>query len=108
MSQVISPVEPRFTFYRFAQGPELEKSALLFFFICPADPPGSGGIQATRRKRMMYPLMKRAVLEAAAGEAGLTADKRFEVEETAEITDDLVIEVLHPQHLRLVSSELPV
>lgn len=46
---------------------------------------------------MMYPLMKRAVLTVAEQEAGLTIDKRFEVEETGEVTEQLVLEDLHPK-----------
>ncbi len=46
---------------------------------------------------MMYPLMKRAVLEIATREAGLQIEKKFEVEETSEITEDVVLADLHPK-----------
>lgn len=46
---------------------------------------------------MMYPLMKRAVLEVGNREAGLNLEKRFEVEEPSEITEQTVMEDLHPQ-----------
>lgn len=46
---------------------------------------------------MLYPLMKRAVLAAATSEAGLTPEKRFEVEDPAEITEETVMEELHPK-----------
>ncbi|KAG6353639.1 hypothetical protein INS49_005347 [Diaporthe citri] len=90
--QAISPTEPRFTFCRFEHegAPGRRDTALLFFFTCPSPPPGTVGLQAAR-KRMVYPLLKRAVLQVARAEAGLSADKRFEVEDTAELDEDLVL-----------------
>ena len=46
--------------------------------------------------RMMYPLMKRAVLEVASRE-GLTLEKKFEVEDPSEITEESVLADLHPK-----------
>lgn len=93
LSQAISSTEPRFTFYRYrhAHNGE-EQSPLLFFYTCPA----SAGAKSIKN-RMMYPLMKRAVLTVAEQEAGLTIDKKFEVEETSEVTEQLVLEDLHPK-----------
>lgn len=45
----------------------------------------------------MYPLMKRAVLEVAEREAGLRPERRFDVEEPSEITEETVVEDLHPK-----------
>jgi twinfilin-like protein len=88
--QTISPTEPRFTFCRFEnENAGRRDTALLFFFTCPS-PPGTLGLQATR-KRMVYPLLKRAVLELARAEAGLSIDKKFEVEDPAELDEDLVL-----------------
>ncbi|OAA55538.1 40S ribosomal protein [Niveomyces insectorum RCEF 264] len=90
--RTIDNVEPRFTFFRYAHtyggG---SSSPLLFFYTCPATP----GAKAIKF-RMMYPLMKRAVLEVATNEAGLTLDKKFEVEEPSEITEAGVLAELHP------------
>jgi twinfilin len=99
--QAISPTEPRFTFCRFEHegvAPGLRHTALLFFFTCPSPQPGGTlGLQATR-KRMVYPLLKRAVLQVARAEAGLSVDKKFEVEDTAEIDENLVLgELKAPQ-----------
>jgi twinfilin-like protein len=41
--------------------------------------------------------MKRAVLEIANREAGLQVEKKFEVEETSEITESSVLDDLHPK-----------
>ncbi|SPQ23121.1 8f31427d-1623-43cf-b62a-b41e2065c8b7 [Thermothielavioides terrestris] len=91
--QAISPAEPRFTFYRFAHTHAgSETSPLLFFYTCPS----SFSTKAIKF-RMMYPLMKRAVLSVAEKEAGLRPEKKFEVEEPSEITEKAVLEELHPQ-----------
>ncbi|CEJ82099.1 Putative Twinfilin-1 [[Torrubiella] hemipterigena] len=93
LTGVISSTEPRFTFYRFTHTHNgQEQSPLLFFYTCPVTP-GNKAI----KNRMLYPLMKRAVLTVAEQEAGLTIDKRFEVEEPSEITEESVLEDLHPK-----------
>lgn len=89
----ISATEPRFTFFRFPHTHNGEQSSpLLFFYTCPA----SEGRKAIKH-RMMYPLMKRSVLAIAGNEVGLTVDKKFEVEEPSEITEEGVLEDLHPK-----------
>lgn len=89
----ISSTEPRFTFYRYTHTHNgAEQSPLLFFYTCPA----SAGARSIKN-RMMYPLMKRAVLTVAETECGLTIDKKFEVEETSEVTEQLVLDDLHPK-----------
>lgn len=65
---------------------------MLFFYTNPATP----GTKAIRN-RMLYPLMKRAVLTIAETEAGLNIEKKFEVEEPSEITEDSVLGELHPK-----------
>lgn len=93
LSSVISTTEPRFTFYRFTHTHNgAEQTPVLFFYTCPLTP-GNKSI----KNRMLYPLMKRAVLEIADKEAGLTLDKKFEVEEPSEITEQSVMEDLHPK-----------
>ena len=93
LTQSISDTEPRFTFYRFQHTHNgTESSPILFFYTCPVTP-GNKAIKA----RMLYPLMKRAVLEVAGKEAELTIEKKFEVEEPTEITEESVMEELHPK-----------
>ncbi|KZL84131.1 cofilin tropomyosin-type actin-binding protein [Colletotrichum incanum] len=93
LTQTISPTEPRFTFYRFTHTHNgAESSPLLFIYTCPVTP-GNKSI----KNRMLYPLMKRAVLEVASTEAGLTLDKKLEVEEPNEITEESVLSELHPK-----------
>lgn len=46
---------------------------------------------------MVYPLMKRAVLTVATTEAGLEIEKKFEVEEPSEITEESVASELFPE-----------
>lgn len=89
----ISTTEPRFTFFRYDHEYAGYKGApLLFFYTCPVTP----GRRAIK-DRMLYPLMKRAVLEVAASECGLEVEKKFEVEEASEITEEGVISELHPK-----------
>ncbi|RCI15329.1 hypothetical protein L249_6520 [Ophiocordyceps polyrhachis-furcata BCC 54312] len=93
LSQAISTTEPRFTLFRFSHNHNgADESPLLFFYTCPVTP-GNKAI----KNRMMYPLMKRAVLEVAEREASLQIDKRFEVEEPGEITEEMVLGDLHPK-----------
>lgn len=90
--QAISAIEPRFTFFRFTHTHAgAETSPLLFFYTCPS----SFSTKAIKF-RMMYPLMKRAVLTVAEKEAGLQPQKKFEVEEPSEITEQSVMDELHP------------
>jgi twinfilin-like protein len=92
LSQVISATEPRFTFYRFVHTHKgTEQAPVLFFYTCPATAGRS------IKNRMLYPLMKRAVLTVAESEAGLKLEKKFEVEDPSEITEQSVLEDLHPK-----------
>ncbi|KAL7792464.1 hypothetical protein V8C37DRAFT_380402 [Trichoderma ceciliae] len=89
----ISTAEPRFTFYRFTHTHDgTEQTPILFFYTCPA----TAGNMAIK-KRMLYPLMKRAVLAIAEQEAGITLEKKFEVEDPSEITEQEVLDDLHPK-----------
>lgn len=90
----ISATEPRFTFYRYTHqhGGETQ-SPILFFYTCPTSTTGRVPI----KQRMVYPLMKRAVVTAAEQEMGIVAAKKFEVEEPSEITEESVLSELHPQ-----------
>lgn len=89
----ISKTEPRFTFFRFEhEFAGEEKRPVLFFYTCPPTT-GMKGV----KYRMMYPLMKKAVLEVAEREAGVVVEKKFEVEEPEEITERSVLEDLHPK-----------
>ncbi|KAL0472924.1 phosphatidylinositol-4-phosphate 5-kinase domain-containing protein [Neurospora intermedia] len=91
--QAISPSEPRFTFFRYTHTHNgSEESPILFFYTNPS----SNGGRVAIKQRMLYPLMKRAVLEVASRE-GLNVDKKFEVEEPSEITEDGVLGELHPK-----------
>lgn len=93
LSKAISSTEPRFTFYRFEHTHDgAEQSPILFFYTCPA----TAGNRAIKN-RMLYPLMKRAVLEIATSTAGLSLEKKFEVEEPCEVTEQLVMDDLHPK-----------
>jgi twinfilin-like protein len=57
--------------------------------------PAVAGTKAIK-SRMLYPLMKRAVLDIAT-KAGLQVERKFEVEDPKEITEDMVLGELHPK-----------
>ncbi|KAI0201374.1 actin depolymerizing protein [Astrocystis sublimbata] len=87
----ISTSEPRFTFYRYRAEND-NKDVILFFYTNPA----TGGSKAVKN-RMIYPLQKRAVLTMAEKECACTAEKKFEVEDPSEITEETVLEELFPK-----------
>ncbi|KAI5855097.1 actin depolymerizing protein [Durotheca rogersii] len=92
---VISATEPRFTFFRYRAAPPHggeARDVVLFFYTCPPSAATKG-----IKFRMIYPLMKRAVLQVATGEAGVAVEKKFEVEDPAEITEQSVLEDLFPE-----------
>lgn len=65
---------------------------MLFIYTCPDN-------KANRsiKNRMLYPLMKKSVLVLAEKQFGLTPEKRFEVEDPTEITEESVLDDLHPK-----------
>ncbi|KAI0405647.1 hypothetical protein F4802DRAFT_596916 [Xylaria palmicola] len=91
---VISTSEPRFTFFRYRPSrPGADnKDVLLFFYTNPA----TAGTKAVKT-RMIYPLQKRAVLFMAEKHCGYAAEKKFEVEDPSEITEELVLADLFPK-----------
>ncbi|KAG5913286.1 hypothetical protein E4U53_004922, partial [Claviceps sorghi] len=93
LSRVISNREPRFTLFKYNHTHNgTEKCPVLFLYTCPATP-GAKSI----KNRMLYPLMKRAVLEIAEREAGLKLERKFEVEEPEELTEQSVMDDLYPK-----------
>ncbi|KAF4119322.1 twinfilin [Geosmithia morbida] len=94
LAKVISPTEPRFTFFRYVHTHDgKEQSPTLFFFTCPETTTGHKAL----KYRMMYPLMKRAVISVAEQEVGLALAKKFEVESPGEITEKSILDDLHPK-----------
>lgn len=94
VANAISTTEPRFTFFRYRvsrSGAE-DKDTILFFYTNPATP----GTKAVKN-RMIYPLQKRAVLAMAEKDCGCVVEKKFEVEDPSEITEELVLEELFPK-----------
>ena len=93
LTKSISHTEPRFTFFRYTHSHAgTEQSPVLFIYTNPSA--GGGG---SIRTRMLYPLMKRAVVEAAASSCGVEVAKKFEVESPVEITEEGVLGELHPR-----------
>ncbi|KAI0025213.1 hypothetical protein F4780DRAFT_419005 [Xylariomycetidae sp. FL0641] len=82
LAEVIPANEPRFTFWRHTAE---EDSHVLFFLTCPE----ASGMEALKA-RMMYPLMRRAVLNIARDECGLTVDGKFELQDPVHINESLI------------------
>ncbi|TRX88728.1 hypothetical protein FHL15_010400 [Xylaria flabelliformis] len=92
--KAISTSEPRFTFFRYrpSRAGAEDKDVLLFFYTNPATP----GTKAVKN-RMIYPLQKRAVIAMAENDCSCAVEKKFEVEDPSEITEELVLEELFPK-----------
>ncbi|KAI1330352.1 actin depolymerizing protein [Xylariaceae sp. FL0255] len=89
----ISTTEPRFTFFRYRPShPQADKDYVLFFYTNPS----TTGTKAIK-SRMLYPLQKRAVLNLAESECKCAPDKKFEIEDPNEITEDSVLSDLFPK-----------
>ncbi|KAL9942250.1 hypothetical protein ACHAO5_008147 [Verticillium nonalfalfae] len=98
LSQAISTTEPRFSIFRYTHTHNgTETSPVLFFYTCPANSSSARPGHKAIKDRMLYPLMKRAVLAIASSEAGLELAKKYEVEEPSEITEESVLSDLHPR-----------
>lgn len=91
LAQTLSRTEPRFSFFRYAHAHAGEETAPVLFLYT-----GSTSAEFRNpRHRMVYPLMKGGVVAAAEAE-GLRADRRFEFDDPAEISDAAVLANLHP------------
>ncbi|KAI1172156.1 hypothetical protein F4777DRAFT_582186 [Nemania sp. FL0916] len=88
----ISTSEPRFTFFRYQVPRGEAKEVVLFFYTNPATP-GSKAV----KNRMIYPLQKRAVLTMAEKECNVAVEKKFEVEDPSEITEEVILDELFPK-----------
>ncbi|KAI1828164.1 actin depolymerizing protein [Xylaria intraflava] len=93
-ARAISTSEPRFTFFRYrpSRAGAENKDVILFFYTNPA----TSGTKAVKN-RMIYPLQKRAVLTIAEKECKCAVEKKFEVEDPSEITEELVLGELFPK-----------
>jgi len=91
----IGSAEPRFHFFRYQHNYEGSNvTSILFIYSCPD---GSQGTKpAPVRMRMLYSSSKANVAEIIASQGG-KIDGRFEVNSPDDISEELVIEVLHPK-----------
>ncbi|KAG0027370.1 Twinfilin-2 [Podila clonocystis] len=81
---------PRFTFFAYEHTHSgTEHDTLVFMYTCPS--------KSKIRERMLYSSCRAGVLEAAKEEAGLTVDKKLETTDVEDLTEDYLLEELHPK-----------
>jgi len=88
LPSLIPNSEPRFFLYTFSHTHESQKfDSLVFIYSCPEKSPV--------KLKMLYSTVK-AVAIGTSESLGLTISKKVEITEANEITEDLLIELLHP------------
>jgi len=88
LSGYIPTNEPRFTLFRWSHDHESEHfNSVVFIYSCTNDSPV--------KLKMLYSTVK-SVASSSCEDIGLKIDKKLEISEAHEITEELLIEVLHP------------
>ncbi|KAG0321753.1 Toll-like receptor 9 [Podila horticola] len=81
---------PRFTFFAYEHTHSgTEHDTLVFMYTCPS--------KSKIRERMLYSSCRSGVLQAAKDEAGLNVDKKLETTDVEDLTEDFLLEELHPK-----------
>ncbi|KAF9375246.1 Twinfilin-2 [Podila verticillata] len=81
---------PRFTFFAYEHTHSgTEHDTLVFMYTCPS--------KSKIRERMLYSSCRAGVLQAAKDEAGLNVDKKLETTDVEDLTEDYLLEELHPK-----------
>jgi len=88
LPSLIPDSEPRFFLYRYSHEYESQKcDSLVFIYSCPEKSPV--------KLKMLYSTVK-AVAIGSAESLGLVVAKKVEITESKELTEDMLMEVLHP------------
>ncbi|RDL30167.1 uncharacterized protein BP5553_10445 [Venustampulla echinocandica] len=86
----ISPTEPRYSVYRFAHSHNGETtSPILFIYTCPSG--------SKVKERMLYAASSRSAVQVAEAEAGLKIERRIESSSPEDVTEESIMEDLHPK-----------
>ncbi|KAF9433249.1 Twinfilin-1 [Entomortierella beljakovae] len=81
---------PRFTFFAFEHTHNGKShDSLVFMYTCPS--------KSKIRERMLYSSCRAGVLQAAKDEASLNVEKKLETTDVSELTEEFVLEELHPK-----------
>ncbi|KAI7817998.1 hypothetical protein BC939DRAFT_464375 [Gamsiella multidivaricata] len=81
---------PRFTFFAYEHTHNgTAHDSLVFMYTCPS--------KSKIRERMLYSSCRAGVLQAATDNAGLSVDKKLETTDVSDLTEQFVLEELHPK-----------
>jgi len=88
VASLISDSDPRFVLYRFSHDHESQHhDSIVFIYSCPEKSPV--------KLKMLYSTVK-AVAIGTAESLGLVIAKKIEITESGELTEDMLIEAIHP------------
>eukprot|EP01137_Pigoraptor_chileana_P020677 Opistho-2@83353 len=91
LSSKVPNNSPRYHFFLFKHDFEGERlESHLFIYSCP-------GYAAKIKERMLYSSCKAPLLSVAESELGIEFVKKLEISEPSELTEDFVMEELHPR-----------
>ncbi|KAF9354981.1 hypothetical protein BGX26_007142 [Mortierella sp. AD094] len=86
----IDEESPRFTFFAYEHTHNGKAhDSLVFMYTCPS--------KSKIRERMLYSSCRAGVLQAAKDDAGLDVEKKLETTDVSDLTEDFVLEELHPK-----------
>ncbi|KAF9412126.1 Twinfilin-2 [Podila epigama] len=81
---------PRFTFFAYEHTHSgTEHDTLVFLYTCPS--------KSKIKERMLYSSCRAGVLQAAKEEAGLNVDKKLETTDVEDLTQEYLLEEIHPK-----------
>lgn len=90
LPSTISSSSPRYSFYRFTHTHNgVSSSPIIFFYTCPSG--------SKIKERMLYAASSRSAVQVATDQAGLKIEKRVEAGGPEDISEDSVLEDLHPR-----------
>ncbi|KAF9208381.1 hypothetical protein BGZ49_008966 [Haplosporangium sp. Z 27] len=86
----IDQESPRFTFFAYEHTHNGKAhDSLVFMYTCPS--------KSKIRERMLYSSCRSGVLQAAKDDAGLDVEKKLETTDVSDLTEDFVLDELHPK-----------
>ncbi|KAK3841095.1 MAG: hypothetical protein J3R72DRAFT_445948 [Linnemannia gamsii] len=86
----IDEESPRFTFFAYEHTHNgAAHDSLVFMYTCPG--------KSKIRERMLYSSCRAGVLQGAKEDAGLNVDKKLETTDVSDLTEEFILDELHPK-----------
>ncbi|KAF9920912.1 hypothetical protein FBU30_009122 [Linnemannia zychae] len=86
----IDEESPRFTFFAYEHTHNgTAHDSLVFMYTCPS--------KSKIRERMLYSSCRAGVLQGAKDDAGLNVDKKLETTDVSDLTEEYILDELHPK-----------